>query len=391
MPTTTLPIEGTLVCPIIVEHMRLQTGCATIGEPALYLAKSPSTKCATGEFSDPQNGGECWTCPAGYVRNASPVSSKDACWKPIGENLSKATYVSKVGCKDGFFNDPLYGCYQCPSGYYRTLDNVKWGTACAKSIAGPFSFATAGGKPTLACAAPSFSDPINGGTCWTCPTGYRRTLNPVDGDKACAQTVETQYSVATQKNGCSAVVAPVGYGKPFRDGQNGGECWSCPIPLMRAGGSPVNATGRGLLAACNAGGNTTRIVWKLTQYPQPGAYAFMPGLLKMAFSDPKAVDAFILKRAGNDPYRERAIWQSMIADPGSSAEVKALLFSALLKAAKQSNPTPEARMSLAQFEQFARARRIYVAEEAKHMYEAWQGVDGYTSSQNTRQHLGFAR
>jgi hypothetical protein len=386
--TSMEPIEGQLVCPIIAEHNQLTKGCALIGEPALYLSKAPSTTCANGTFGDPENGGECWTCPAGYVRNVSPVFSKDACWKPVSENLSKATQVGKIGCKDGFFNDPIYGCYQCPSGYYRTLDNVTWGTACAKAIVGPFSFAKSGGKPTLACPSPSFFDPINGGTCWTCPNNYRRTLNSVTSDGACAQTMDTQYSFATQKSGCS-MTSRVGYGTAFRDPRNGGECWVCPLPLLRAGGSPVNSPDHGVTAACNAGGNTNRLVWQLSQYPEPGAYPFMPGLLEMAFSNPKLVDAFVAKRAGNDPAKKRAIWNSMVADPGSSAEVKALVFTALLNAAKQPRASLPAQMSVAAFEKYALARRIFVAEEAERMFTAWQGVDGYNSWNAARNSLGI--
>jgi len=391
-PTTVnaLPIPGTLICPIITgQPMKVVKGCALVGEPAVFLAKAPSTTCANGEFNDPQNGGECWTCPASYVRNASPVSSKDACWKPIGENLSKATNVGKLGCKSGFFNDPIYGCYQCPAGFNRTLDNVTWKTACSQSIVGPFSFATSGGKPTLACAAPSFGDPIDGGTCWTCPANYRRTLNPVNGNNACAQTYETQYSVATQKSGCSTVASRVGYGTPFRDARNGGECWACPIPLLRAVGSAVNSTDRGPFGACNAGGNTNRLVWQSPQYPAAGAYAYMPGLLEMAFSNPKIVDAFVTKRALGDPNKKRAIWASMVADPGSSPEVKALLFSALLTAARQPNPSADARTSLAAFENYARARRIFIAQEATRMFDEWQGVDSYNATQATRNSMGI--
>jgi hypothetical protein len=110
----------------------------------------------------------------------------------------------------------------------------------------------------------------------------------------------------------------------------------------------------------------------------------MPGLLEMAFSDPKAVDAFVANRAGNDLGRKRAIWASMIDNPGSSAEVKALMFAALLTAAKQPNPSLLARASLTAFENYARGRRIFVAEEAVRMYNKWQGVDSYNSSQATR-------
>ena len=383
------PVPGKLMCPLI-EGQRLRLGCALYGDKAAFVAKAPSSTCANGEFADPQNGGECWTCPVGYVRHVTAVFAKDACWKPIGETLSKATPAGKLGCKDGFFTDPRNGgeCWQCPAGFNRTLDAVTVRTACSQSIVGPFSFATFGGKVVQSCTAPAFGDPINGGTCWTCPDGYRRTANSVTSDWACARTYETQYSAATQKGGCSTYPAPVGHGTPFRDPRNGGECWTCPVPLLRST-SPVTSDKVGAFAACTAGGNTDRLVWQSPQYPEPGAYRFMPGLLQMALANPKVVDGFLSQRALNDPAKKRALWAAMIADPASSAELKALMFASLLTAAKQPNPNPLVRQSLIEFEQYARSRRVFVAQEAVRMFDAWQGVDGYNQVYEARRASGI--
>jgi hypothetical protein len=384
------PMPGVLICPIIVPPQRLQKGCALYGDRAAFVAKAPAETCTNGAFADPQNGGECWVCPATYVRHVTPVYAKDACWKPIGETLSKATRVGKLGCEVGFFTDPRNGgeCWKCPAGFNRTLDAVTWGTACSKSIVGPFAFASQGSKPVNACTAPAFGDPIDGGTCWTCPTGYRRTANSVTSDGACAQTYETQYSPATQKTGCSTMPTPVGYGTAFRDPRNGGECWVCPVPLLRSA-SPVNSTATGNSGACHAGGNTDRLVWQSPQYPEPGVVRFMPGLLQMALADPKVVDAFLMQRAGNDPAKKRALWSAMIADPASSADLKALMFASLLTAARQPNAPSPAQQSLREFETYARARRVFVAQEAVRMFDAWQIIDGYNQVQEARRASGI--
>ena len=391
-PPLAEPTPGVLICPIIVEPMRLQKGCALHGDKAMFVGVAPPP-CKPGEFGDPQNGGECWVCPANYVRHVTPVSANDACWKPIGEELAKATRVGKLGCEAGFFTDPRNGgeCWQCPAGFNRTWDAVTAGTACSKSIVGPFSVAKFGGKPVQACTAPAFGDPIDGGTCWTCPADYRRTLNAVTTDGACAKTYGTQYATATQKSGCSMMPAPVGHGTPFRDPRNGGECWVCPVPLMRSA-SPVNSTVVGYGGGCHAGGNTDRLVWQSPQYPEPGAYRFMPGLIKMALADPKVVDAFLMARANNDPAKKRALWAAMIADPASSAELKALMFASLLTEAKKPESTgtrSDAWMSLRDFETYARARRVFVAEEAVRMYTEWQGIDGYNQWQEARRASGL--
>jgi hypothetical protein len=324
------------------------------------------------------------------MRYTTPVNGSDACWKAIGENVSSATKTGKFGCQVGYFGDPRNGgeCWQCPSGYYRTLDAVTWSTACAQAILGPFSFATKGAGPVTSCGS-GFSDPIDGGTCWTCPDGYRRTLYAVTATNACAQTVGTQYVSATQKAGCSMLPSRISYGTPFRDPQNGGECWACPIPLQRSA-SPVNATApSGMFAACVVGGDTNMLVWKLPQYPEPGAYRFMEGLLPKALANPQTVDAFLSRQAGGNAVKKRALWTAMIADPAGSAELKALMLAALVTTATEANPDPTAVASMHLFEQYAHDRRVFVAAEATRMYNAWQGIDGYNTYEAARRSSGL--
>ena len=228
--------------------------------------------------------------------------------------------------------------------------------------------------PSADCAAPAFTDSRNGGECWTCPTSFTRSSTPVDAGDACVGPA-AQRSVATLVKGCATYKAPPGYGTPFRDSPNGSECWACPFPLQRSW-SAVTSLTKGNLSAC-FGKAKELLVWQLGQYPEAGSYRFMPGLLQIALADPKAVDAFLDKRAGGDTAAKREMWTEMIADPSGSAELKALLFASLLRVAKQDSSNAVATDALHEFESYVQARRVYVADEALRMYKKASEVDTY--------------
>jgi hypothetical protein len=382
--------KGSVICPIIEAGPKLAKGCSFVGEPALFLGKAPSTTCPGGSFFDPENGGECWSCPANYIRNASPVNAKDACWKAVSEDLKPATKVGSTGCPGGTFQDPRNGgeCWSCPGGYMRTLVPVTDGKACAKDLLfGPWSGATFS-KKSGSCGGDSFFDPIDGGTCWTCPSGYRRTANPVNGNAACAQTIGTQYASATLVSGCAMYSGHFSYGTAFRDPQNGGECWACPINLKR-GAVPIDSKASGNGAACVVGSETEGLIWQSPQYPEPGMFRFMDQLVNFAFKDPKRVDAFIQKRANGDPQKRKELWDKMRTSPHDSPEYKALLFAALITVASQDG-TPPGFLSVGAFEDYIRARRTFVAQDAVNMYTEWEGVNAYNQYQAARRASGAA-
>ena len=226
--------------------------------------------------------------------------------------------------------------------------------------------------PSADCPAPAFADSRNGGECWTCPATFTRSSAPIDTDGACLGPA-SERSVATLVKGCATYKTPPGYGTPFRDSPNGSECWVCPLPLKRSWSTVANLT-KGNLAAC-FGKAKELLVWQLGQYPEVGTYRLMPGLLSIALSDPKAVDAFLDTRANGDTAAKRAMWASMLSDPSSSAELKALLFASLLTVAKQDSASPAAKEAVHEFEAYIQARRKYVAEEALRMYRKAREVD----------------
>ena len=225
--------------------------------------------------------------------------------------------------------------------------------------------------PSIDCAAPSFADSRNGGECWTCPNSFTRSSSAIDAGDACVGPA-AEHSVATLVKGCATRNAPPGYGTPFRD-SNGSECLACPLPFQWSLSSVTRLT-KGNLEAC-FGKAKQLLVWQLGQFPEAGTYHFMPGLLSMALADPKAVDAFLDKRADGDTARKREMWAEMIADPSSSAELKALLFASLLSVAKQDSVTSEAKDALHEFETYVQRRRSYVAGEAFRMYKKASEVD----------------
>ena len=92
------------------------------------------TDCPRGQFWDPN--GYCWSCPKGYTRTAYPVTHKRACTRWVGAKQAKATLVKSLACPDGSFFDPINGgtCWSCPQGFVRTLSPVTALDACAANL-----------------------------------------------------------------------------------------------------------------------------------------------------------------------------------------------------------------------------------------------------------------
>ena len=94
-------------------------------------------KRSSAAFWDPRNGGEWWSCPAGYFRTVAPVNASNACRKAPASFAAKAVRRGSRGCPTGAFAHGLAGeCYSCPDGFSRSLaigdDLSKLNTACVK-------------------------------------------------------------------------------------------------------------------------------------------------------------------------------------------------------------------------------------------------------------------
>ena len=157
--------------------------------PASFAGKKPA-QCPAGAFFDPIDGGSCWRCPSGTKRTVFHVKSADACEQPAhlkpsrAERHGRGKGLLRTDCPRGQFWDPNGYCWTCPRGYARTAAKVTAGNACVASVRAVRSRAQAAGS--LACPRGSFFDLVDGGTCWSCPSGYSRTLSHVKAGDACA-------------------------------------------------------------------------------------------------------------------------------------------------------------------------------------------------------------
>ncbi|QPO12724.1 MULTISPECIES: tectonin domain-containing protein [unclassified Thalassospira] len=135
--------------------------------------------CPSGSFKDLRNGGECWSCPAGFDRTLSAVNEWDACGK-IFESARRAEFIDRV-CPEGSFPDLNGSCYTCPDGYRRTAAAVSAHNACFRNE----SLVAAEKITALTCKAGEYFDFIDGGTCWSCPVNSVRSVYGVKTSQAC--------------------------------------------------------------------------------------------------------------------------------------------------------------------------------------------------------------
>ncbi len=168
--------------------------------------------CKNGRFFDGWDGGGCWTCPAGYNRTGNHIADANACSQGYGEQHARATNRGKAECKAGEFFDPRNNgeCWTCPEGTYRTVHPVTGNQACERRAGVQLTKATQ--VSGFSCPANTFLDLISsrhpdarwriekqivetgkrvsygnsdGGTCWSCPPGYTRDIYHVASNAAC--------------------------------------------------------------------------------------------------------------------------------------------------------------------------------------------------------------
>ncbi len=173
----------------------LYSGLFALSLPAAAVTYAEATKvgrahgpgCAGG-FPDIK--GECWVCPAGYKHDniLLPPTDGRVCKKEGGADRRKGDRVgsSVIGiCKSGWLSTHDGGCYTCPAGYKH--DIAKFGNqtgVCYRDRPDSFSRASRKGG-SLVCNS-GFFDPIDGGSCWTCPASAPvRTASSVKSDRAC--------------------------------------------------------------------------------------------------------------------------------------------------------------------------------------------------------------
>ena len=137
---------------------------------------------------------KCWSCPKGYSRTMAPSPNmKNACKKPNpmvkAKFHSKATGALKNQCKGSPWLRQKK-CWTCPSGYRRSLKMSGEAPLCNPRVKHRRAKAIERGQPGCKDGhwSPKFS-----GKCYTCPAGYKRNLARFNHDrdndaKACLQS-----------------------------------------------------------------------------------------------------------------------------------------------------------------------------------------------------------
>lgn len=176
--------------------------------------------CPGGAFWDVKGGdgllGACYTCGGGWNRTAHAVDSGSACSRRVPEQLVSAAYKGKFLCSSGQFLDPRNQgeCWSCPADHpRRTAYGVTDGKACASKDIVSETLANATYKNKFACPAGQFFDPRSGGECWSCPSNHQfRTINAVTGKMACTDKALEIFAADTREF-CKALINGLAAGK----------------------------------------------------------------------------------------------------------------------------------------------------------------------------------
>ncbi len=213
-----LGVQGHSTCGGIDQNGNLQPAC---GYSAAIFHGQQIKVCPKGSFHDQ---GKCYACPDGFHRNLKPVTSNRACQQPAPVHTAPATFLGSGKCSAGSFFDPRNGgeCWQCPPGYHRTAAKVDQWNACGKI--GKKAH-TAYFEHRACPVKGSIRDPRHGGECWICPPDYSRTANPVTGARACKTAFNFTPAVDKGIFKCAAGQIKSPYG--------GGTCWTCPPNYRR--------------------------------------------------------------------------------------------------------------------------------------------------------------
>lgn len=107
-------------------------------------------KCPKGQFLHVFNQ-TCYSCPKGYGRTADPkIGGPRACVRKTKAKLAAGKYRGKppkgLLCVRGQFYDPRNGgeCWSCPRGWHRTINPVTSAKACARDLHQIFAADTSG-------------------------------------------------------------------------------------------------------------------------------------------------------------------------------------------------------------------------------------------------------
>ncbi|PHM20536.1 MAG: hypothetical protein CK604_06330 [Curvibacter sp. PD_MW3] len=309
------------------------------------------TDCQPGSFFDAYQGGGCYRCPDSYQRTAHHIAEANACSRGIPEQTAHAKMQGKRTCPPGLFMDPRNGgeCWSCPEGTIRTVFPVNGGNACEKPAGR--SFARASKTSDFSCTSGSFFDPASskrpeilgrirkqygssplpasvgrgdGGTCWQCPAGFTRSINPVWSDAACSP-LQVTWSLAE-------------YRQPGLFGLPGGE--EVALDLIRKR-TLIETLAADMTDEMNKRGKTNKSPAQVVQ----------------------------------------ETWDEIARSPENSAVLKLAAYSRMRAAIGNPGQATEGEKKLAQsFGEAWRQYNVYLAQNSLDAYRAWRDAKEYMRS-----------
>ena len=368
------PSSAKPVCGGIEPNGKLQKACEN--KPG-QLMGAPVVSCPAGQIYDLE---ACWVCPPGFVRSADSIATKTACHrvtnKDIFSDVKRASKLSNTNfCPAGSFFD-LHnggGCWSCPSGYRRTVFPVHEDKACEKgSLIDGLQWIPANFQSATCGTDGAFFDLIDGGSCWTCPKDYKRTTFPVNNNKACGRPLfETKPAKQIKKAGCKIYGDNAFWDPKKTTGTVIGSCWQCPSNHERSL-FPVDSN-----QACNA----PTIAWDMPKLPQKGVF-LLDGAAEVAIAlikertklEKVAID--LGKEIGLN--RQEAIddlWREISQYPEENLALRYVMLKHILNISLDNKTTvvassPEGRL-IRSFENFISGYKVYLAQESLIAYDNW--------------------
>ena len=369
--------QAEAICGGVGKDGKLTAPCAWT---AATKVGTPKSTCPANSFADIGAATYgCWQCPSGFARGTAAVNTEEACFKFAGSTPMFSDYkparklASSTACPAGSFFDPRNKgeCWKCPSGFGRNMNAVNESNSCSRLNidvtkaqiveyrAASFVSAACGEKG-------GFWDPIGGGSCWQCPTGYERTVLPaVTSGQACGRRlVDLKPATKVSGFGCKVHDADA-----FWDPINGGSCWVCPKGAQRTI-SAVNSP-----QACQP----LAFQWKAGDFFNPGLFGF-DGAAEVALKliqQRRAIEQAAVSQGAKIGLSagdaRRQAWEDIKTDPTQNLPLVTAVLDHILDQAIEGRVqpgSPEARL-IAAFEKYIQNRRIFAAQEALKAYDNW--------------------
>ncbi len=353
--------EGHAICGALdLRTGKLLPPCSF--DKAEYTGKAVG-KCPTGSFFD-LGTWSCFTCPSGYNRTGFAVDTPKACSKEIRPEYKYAKRVAgHKACPAGSFKDGRNGgeCWSCPTGYSRTMSALTAWDACGKV----FASARKAEFIDRVCLEGSFPDP-NGG-CYICPTGFSRTAAAVTGHNACFRN---ESQVAAKKE--AALTCKEGDLFDFIDG---GTCWKCPANSVRS------LFGVKSDKACEY----TDMLWEPAKrapnglFRIPGGHEIAAQVIKERTRIDGAIKKFLSIDTNTAQEREefaKGAWELIQTEPENSPILMAAVYDHVFDLVINGPKTDPERDIVRSLGNYVQGSRMLVAEEMSRVWESWnRGIE----------------